>query len=179
VRGDLTFLLFSIPTQKDQIEAMAKSYDVNFINPFLSAVINVLETMANVKVKPGKPYINKHRTAVGDVTGILNISGHTNGVISLTLSKEAVLTIVNNMLFESFTEINDEIADAVGELTNMISGQARIKLSEQGKKFQAGTPKIIIGKGKELDHIPSAPILSIPFTIEGGGELVVEVSFQD
>jgi chemotaxis protein CheX len=157
---------------------MAISYDVNFINPFLEAVINVLETMANVKVKPGKPYINKHRTAVGDVTGIINISGHTNGVISLTLSKDAVLTIVNNMLFESYTEINDEIADAVGELTNMISGQARIKLSEQGQKFQAGTPKIIVGKGKKLEHIPNAPILAIPFTLSSGGDLVVEASFE-
>jgi len=157
---------------------MAISYDVNFINPFLEAVINVLETMANVKVKPGKPYINKHRTAVGDVTGIINISGHTNGVISLTLFKDAVLTIVNNMLFESYTEINDEIADAVGELTNMISGQARIKLSEQGQKFQAGTPKIIVGKGKKLEHIPNAPILAIPFTLSSGGDLVVEASFE-
>lgn len=156
---------------------MAKSYDVNFINPFLGAVINVLETMANVKVKPGKPYINKERITVGDVTGILEISGHMNGVISLTLTKDAVLTIVNNMLFENYTEINEEIADAVGELTNMISGQARIQLSEQGMKFQAGTPKIIIGKGKELEHIKNAPILAIPFSIDSGGKVVVEVSF--
>ncbi len=157
---------------------MPKTYDVNFINPFLGAVINVLETMANVKVKPERPYINKDRTAIGDVTGILKISGHMNGVISLTLTKDAVLTIVNNMLFESFTEINDEIADAVGELTNMISGQARIQLSEQGMKFQAGTPKVIIGKGKVLDHIENAPILSIPFSLSTGGKLVVEVSFE-
>jgi len=82
------------------------------------------------------------------------------------------------MLFESYTEINDEIADAVGELTNMISGQARIKLSEQGQKFQAGTPKIIVGKGKKLEHIPNAPILAIPFTLSSGGDLVVEASFE-
>ncbi len=157
---------------------MTKSYDVNFINPFLGAVINVLETMANVKVKPGRPYLNKHGTSVGDISGIINISGHTNGVISLTLSKDAILTIVNNMLFESYTEINDEIVDAVGELTNMIAGQARVKLSEQGQKFQAGTPKIIIGKGKDLEHIPNAPILAIPFSLSSGGSLVVEASFE-
>jgi len=157
---------------------MPRSYDVNFINPFLSAVINVLETMANVKVKPERPYINKQRTTIGDVTGILKISGYMNGVISLTLTKDAVLTIVNNMLFENYTEINDDIADAVGELTNMISGQARILLSEQGMKFQAGTPKVIIGQGKKLDHIKDAPILAIPFTVNSGGKIVVEVSFE-
>lgn len=156
-----------------------RKYDVNFINPFLGAVINVLETMANVKVKPEKPYLNKKRTAYGDITGIINISGHCNGVISLTLTKDAILTIVNNMLFESYTDLNDEIADAVGELTNMIAGQARIQLSEQGQKFQAGTPKIIMGRDKELDHIPGAPILAIPFSVNSGGKVIVEVSFED
>ena len=155
-----------------------KSYDVDFINPFLDAVIHVLQTMAQIKVAPGKPYINRQRVAVGDITGVLKISGYTNGVISLTLTKDAVLKIVNNMLFENFTEINDDIADAVGELTNVIAGQARVILSQQGKKFQAGTPTIVIGKGEPLDHIPSAPILSIPFNLDGGGKLVVEVSFE-
>ncbi len=157
---------------------MAKTYDVEFINPFLAAVMNVLETMAQVKARPEKPYINKDGVAVGDITGVLKISGHTNGVISLTLTKDAVLTIVNNMLFENFTEINDDIADAVGELTNVIAGQARVKLGEIGKKFQAGTPEIVIGKGKKINHIPSAPILAIPFSLDGGGKLVVEVSFE-
>jgi len=153
-------------------------YNVNFINPLLDAVVNVLSTMASFDVKPGKPYQNKNRTALEDVTGIIKVDGYANGVIDLSLSKGAILKIVNNMLFESYTEINEEIKDAVGELTNMITGQARSSLSEQGFSFQASTPIVITGKDSELDHIPSAPILGIPFESEEGS-LAVEFSLTD
>lgn len=152
-------------------------YDVAFINPFLDAVVGVLGMMAMVEATAGKPYINKKRSAVGDVTGTIGITGTASGVMSLTLDEAVILKIVNNMLAESYTSINDEIADAVGELTNMIAGQARQDLSKQGMILKSSTPMVIIGKGHQIDHISSSPILAIPFTTPEGG-LVVEVSFE-
>lgn len=153
---------------------MKSSYNVDFINPFLSAVVSVLSTMAQIEPRPGKPYINAKGVATGDVTGILGISGYSRGTISLTLSKGAILAIVNNMLAENYTEINEDIADGVGELTNMISGQARAKLSEQGMSFQASTPSVIVGTGHKVTHLTGSPILSIPFETDHG-PFVVEV----
>ncbi|MFP4167477.1 MAG: chemotaxis protein CheX [Desulfonatronovibrionaceae bacterium] len=154
---------------------LSKVYNVNFLNPLLDAVVNVLGTMAGFEVTPGKPYRNDTRTAREDITGLIEISGYAHGVIGVSLSKGAVLKIVNNMLFENFTEFNEEIEDAVGELTNMIAGQARSGLSEQGFSFQASTPEVVVGKGFPLDHIPSAPVLGIPFT-SAEGSLAVEFS---
>jgi chemotaxis protein CheX len=153
---------------------MSTQYNVDFINPFLDAVLNVLNTMASVSAVPGKPYINKKRKAQGDVTGLIGFTGTTAGTMSVTLSKGAILKIVNNMLFESYTEIDDDIADAVGELTNMIAGQARSTLSEHGMSLQASTPSVVVGKGHTLEHMASAPILAIPFDTEEGN-FVVEV----
>jgi chemotaxis protein CheX len=155
---------------------MSIRYDVDFINPFLEAVVHVLGTMANVQARPGRPYINRKRTAIGDVTGLIGVTGHAAGTISLTLSQGAILRIVNNMLYENFTEIDDEIADAVGELTNMIAGQARGALSRNGMSFKASTPTVVRGKGHEVQHAARAPVLAIPFQTDDG-ELVVEVCF--
>ncbi len=155
-----------------------KVYDVNFINPLLDAVVNVLSTMAGFEVQSGKPYLNNERTAVEDITGLIKIDGYAHGVIGLSLSESAILKIANNMLFESFTEINEEIKDAVGELTNMIAGQARSGLSEKGFSFQASTPSIVLGKGEEMDHIPFVPILGIPFSSENG-KLAIEFSLTE
>ena len=153
-------------------------YDVSFINPFLQAVINVLQTMAHIDVESATPYINKDRKATGDVTGIIGVSGYSEGTMSITLEEPVILKIVNNMLYEEFTEINDDICDAVGELTNMISGQARAKLSEQGLSFDASTPIVVAGKGIVMKHVSNSPILAIPFSIEEGN-FVVEVAFKD
>ena len=152
------------------------TYNVDFINPFLVAVMDVLGTMANVQVTAGRPYINRKRTTACDITGLIGITGHSSGAMSLSLDTGAILQIVNNMLYESYEELNDEIADAVGELTNMIAGKARGELSKQGMSFKASTPTVIQGKGHRVSHVTKAPILAIPFTTEAG-KLVVEVSF--
>lgn len=156
---------------------MSAKFDVRFINPMLTAVIHVLDTMASVKAEPGKPFVNTDGTAVGDVTGLIGVTGYSEGVISLTLEEPCVLKIVSNMLGEEFERIDEEIADAVGELTNMIAGQARKHLSESGMTFQAGTPSVITGKNHKLKHISDSPILSIPFTTKDGN-LVVEISIS-
>jgi len=157
---------------------MNAKYNVRFINPLLNAVIDVLTTMAMIEPKPGKPYLNTDRTAVGDVTGLIGVTGFSEGVISLTLDEGCILKIVSNMLGEEFNSIDDEIADAVGELTNMIAGQTRTHLSNQGMSFQASTPSVFIGKNHELKHISNTPILSIPFTTPNGN-LVVEISIAE
>lgn len=157
---------------------MNSTYNVQYINPLLNAVIDVLEMMAMVKPDPGKPYLNTERTARGDVTGLIGVTGWSEGVISLTLEESCILKIVSNMLGEKFTSIDDEIADAVGELTNMIAGQARKHLADLGMSFDASTPSVVVGKNHELMHISTSPILSIPFTTPDGN-LVVEISIAE
>lgn len=156
---------------------MDSGYSVGFINPVLEAVSNVLTKMAQVEVTPGKPYVNKERTASGDVTGIIGLTGDLKGVLSVTFEKEVILKITNSMLDESYTEIDGNIADAVGELTNMITGQARMHLSKDGMNLKASTPSVVIGKGHTISHITPAPILSIPFSTDFGS-FVVEITMS-
>lgn len=48
--------------------------DVKYINPFITATLHVLETMAHVKAQPGKPYVKRDKIATGDVTGVMGLS---------------------------------------------------------------------------------------------------------
>ncbi len=152
--------------------------DATIINPFISATTNVLETMAKVKSKAGKPYLKEDDIARGDVSGVIGITGDTNGSISVTFDESSILTIVSNMFGEEMTEINAEIADAVGELTNMISGQARRELEEQGKIYEAAIPSVITGKNHKITHITEGPQIAIPFTIESGS-FTIEVCIEE
>ena len=151
--------------------------DVTLVNPFISATVKVLETMASTKVNPGKPFLKKDKIARGDVTGIIGITGEANGTISVTFDEGSILGIVSKMFGEELKEINAEISDAVGELTNMISGQARRKLEENGREFQAAIPSVVTGKDHEINHITSGPIVAIPFTTDGG-KFTIEICLE-
>lgn len=151
--------------------------DVKFINPFINATINVLETMAFMKVTAGKPYLKKGNMAVGDVSGVLGLTGSANGTIAVTFEERCILAVVSDMFGETMSELNADIADAVGELTNMISGQARRELEEMGKTFKSAIPSVITGRNHSIIHYTEGPKIAIPF-ITDKGKFTIEVCFE-
>lgn len=151
--------------------------DAKIVNPFINATLNVLETMAFVKAESGKPYLKNDDIAQGDVSGVIGFTGEANGTLSITFDELCILKIVSSMFGEEMTEINEEIADAVGELTNMISGQARKELEEVGKKYQAAIPTVITGKNHKLETKTQGPKIAIPFKTEFGS-FTIEVCLE-
>ncbi|MBT3352444.1 MAG: chemotaxis protein CheX [Nitrospinaceae bacterium] len=148
-----------------------------FLNPFLQATVNVLSTMAMLSPKPGKPQIKETDVAVGDITGIIGLTGYSEGSLAVSFSESCALKIVENMIGEQFSEMNEDVADAVGELTNMISGDARSQLQKLGFDFTAAIPTVVRGKDHTIRHVSaSGTTLMIPFSTEHGN-FYIEASF--
>jgi chemotaxis protein CheX len=151
---------------------------VEFINPFLSATLEVLKTMASTEARPRPPVLKQDSVSHGDVSGIIGITGPFKGSLSLSFSQPCILSIVAKMLGEKFPEINAEIKDAVGELTNMISGAARQNLEAMGYKFQSSLPTVVSGPNHQIKHQCQAPTIAIHFDTSVGS-FMVEVSFEN
>ncbi len=152
--------------------------DVKIINPFLAAAMHVLKTMAQVEAKPGKPFLKKDDLAIGDVSAIIGITGAAQGSMALIFTEQCIKGIASNLLGgPPFTELNHEVRDAVGELTNMICGDARRRLAEDGFVLQAGIPTIVGGKGHTIMHVANGPRLAVPFETPQGS-FMVEVAFS-
>jgi len=151
--------------------------DADIAKPFVQATKHVLTTMAMLDPTPGKPYVKKNSTATGDVSAIVGLTGDKRGSISLSFSKKCAVAIVKNMLGDDVQDIVQDAKDAVGEITNMISGQARAGLAQMGLTMQASTPTIIFGDHHSVSHVTSGPVIAIPFTTEHG-DFTVEFCFQ-
>ncbi len=134
--------------------------------------------MAMISPKAGKPYVKQDSLAKGDVSAVVGITGAKNGTISLSFEKKCAVTVVKNMLGSDIQDIMDDVKDAVGEITNMVSGQARRGLAEMGLALQAGTPTVILGDGHSISHISKGPIIAVPFETEYGG-FTLEFSFEE
>lgn len=147
--------------------------DAALINPFINSTLNVIKTMAFTDVKPGAPYIKTGNKTYGVVTGIIGLASEKySGNMILSFDEGAILGIVSGMLGETFTEVNQDVVDAVGELTNMISGGAKAVLSQEGYVFNMATPAMIVGKDIEISQLTSSPIVAVPFTTSSGSFVV-------
>lgn len=152
--------------------------NVEFINPFLTSLVNVLSTMAQTQLNAEKPRIKKDEIACGDVSGMIGMIGpQTKGSLSITFEESLALSIMEKMLGEKYTEINEEVTDMVGEITNMVTGGAKNMLGEKGYEFEMATPIVVSGKGHTINHKGDGPKIIIPFNSDNGAAFI-EVCFD-
>ena len=154
---------------------MASGLDI--AKPFISATINVLSTMAMITPTPGKPFVKSDNKAIGDVSAIIGITGVSSGSISVSFTKRCAVSLVKAMLGDDVGDIVQDAKDTVGEICNMVSGQARAKLAEEGMVFQGSTPTVILGDKHMVMHTSKSPVICIPFATEHG-DFFVEFSFE-
>ncbi len=150
----------------------------DLLRPFVDAATAVLETMAFTPAHAGQPYVKKDSLAKGDVTGVVGLTGEACGTVSVSFTEGSILPIVSNMLGETIEEMNDEIRDAVGEIANMISGQSRKILEEDGRLVDAAIPTVIMGKNHSIGHMRRQSVTAIPFATDHG-EFTIELCFED
>lgn len=105
---------------------------------------------------------------------MIGMSSETiSGSMIVSFSGPAILKIVANMLMEEpRSKIDEEIVDAVGEITKMICGGAKAELAKIDHKFDLATPTMVVGKGVEISCYSSAATVVIPFTTADGGFVV-------
>lgn len=161
--------------------------DVRLIQPFINATLKVLETMAFTEAEASAPYLKNDEIAKGDLSGVIGMTGDgRHGSLSVSFPKNTILGIVSNMFGEEKHEVDGEIKDAVGEITNMISGQGRQELERNGISLSAAIPAVISGKEHSIRHITDYPITAVTFTLTAGefdigkgGEFTIEFCLED
>jgi chemotaxis protein CheX len=148
--------------------------DVKFINPFLDGTMEVLSKMAFIQPIAGKPFAKKDDIACGDVSGIIGMTGDAIGSLALTFNEECIIYLTNKILNENHKEINKDVLDAVGELTNMISGAARKLMDKNNLTVFAAIPTVVFGKNHTVRHVIKSPSIVIPFQTEKG-QFVIDI----
>ncbi|WDD98341.1 MULTISPECIES: chemotaxis protein CheX [Thalassomonas] len=152
--------------------------NVEFINPFLASMLNVMSTMAQMELSPEKPKLKKDEVAMGDVSGLIGmVSDQAKGSLSITFEGPLAIATMKNMVGEGPDEINEEITDLVGEITNMVTGGAKRMLSEKGIEFDMATPMVVSGNNHTIHHKAEGPVVIIPLN-SPHGKAFIEFSFD-
>lgn len=152
--------------------------DKQLVNAFIDGVQKTLSTMAMTESTPKKAFVEKDFKAKGDVSGMIGmVSGAMRGTITISFEQSAIFEVLNNMLGEDYSEIDDEVRDAVGELTNMIYGTAKTTLNELGYNFEMAIPTVITGAHQITSYHKGAALV-IPFEMSGDNNFFIEITVE-
>ncbi len=156
----------------------AKNIDISTVNPFLGAAYDVFKQIFGCELSKGQISLKKNPSADNEVAIIIGISGgrHT-GVVVYSMKIYTAKKIVMNLDPDSAVSENDDaFADALGEIANMISGNAMSDFSKRGMDLTITTPSVVVGDAFEmhlLDQETLATTMNSPF-----GALEINVAIK-
>ena len=148
--------------------------DVNYINPFLKAVQNIFETMINVPFSLGKPALKKDDIPSHEVSGVIGITGEVIGCVVVSFPESVALQLASALLQDKLTKVGQDCTDAIGEIANMVAGDAKKDFPKGNTSISV--PSVIIGKHK-VAFPKGVPIISIPCGTKSGN-FSIEVALK-
>jgi chemotaxis protein CheX len=157
------------------IKTERRFMNVAFVNPFIISTIETFKKMLHVDVKPGKPSLKHEGDPVYDISGIIGLSGIAQGAISISFPKIVALKAVSAMLGSEVKIIGPEMTDGIGEIVNIIAGNAKQYLTQF--HLTISLPNVIVGKNHSITAPSNTPSIVVPFN-GAIGAFAMEVSLK-
>jgi chemotaxis protein CheX len=152
------------------------SIEIDYINPVISGLEEVFRTMLNCSVQRTGLGLMENSHALFPVSGIVGVSGKGVGTVVLSMQREVAIKIAETMLMmEGLKEVNNDVLDAVGEITNMVCGDAKAKLAQF--QLSISLPNILCGEDCWLHFPQNSHPISIPFKCPWG-LLALQIGFS-
>lgn len=112
-----------------------------------TAVQDVFSMMLGFELTPGEPYTTK--TAPIPHAGVMAFVGLTGdwvGTGGLSCSASFACKMSSQFLLTKFDAVNEEVLDAVAEITNMIHGNVKTALESEVGPLGLSIPTVVLGR---------------------------------
>jgi chemotaxis protein CheX len=138
-----------------------------FINPFLQAANEVLESELGSSPQRGQVGLQKSAYTTDDVTAVVGVTGSIAGMVLYVMTEATACAIVSKMMDQEFEEFDALAQSGIGEIGNVITGRAAVLLAEAGYPSDLAPPMLIIGRGTLVTTLDMQRLV-IPLETEFG-----------
>jgi len=138
----------------------------DFITTLVAATEEVFETMVFKTVSSQPPVDGGVLRPRSDVVGTVAFVGAHSGIVAFYSTTETAREIAGAMLGMPAAEINGELPDAIGEMTNMIAGSFRTRMASHGPAWVISVPTVMVGANLDIKYCSDVRRVLCPFTFE-------------
>jgi chemotaxis protein CheX len=148
------------------------------LEPFISAANLTLTELAHTELAVRSVYRMLLPRTLGDVSAVLGLTLQGGEMLVLSFPAATAAALAGQVLAEIKQEPDDELVmDCMGELANVIAGQAKTLLAETRYQLTLATPVLLSGPGLEVGSRPGVESLVIVFGSDCG-DFALQVCLQ-
>jgi len=140
---------------------------IEHIEPFIEATVGMFKTMLGMDCEYMTPYLlDRDGQPDWDISGIIGIAGDSKGVVVISFTAELAAEATSKLVGKQVEEDDPDIVDVVGELVNIVAGNAKKGLEQY--RLSISLPSIVRGPDHQIAWPSETPIVGIPFKTETG-----------
>ncbi len=133
---------------------------------FVESVQHVFGMMLQCEVQTNEPTLETEPSASHDVSAVIGFSGDMTGAIVIGFPAASAERIASLMVGSDMTLDNPDLSDALGELANMVAGNAKSRFA--GMRVSIACPSVVIGAGHQVFSKRDTPRIKLPCDCECG-----------
>ncbi len=137
-----------------------------FINPFVTAGMKVLESVIDSRPEPGQLAVRSATFTTQQVSIVIGVTGAVQGQAVYGMSLVTATKVAAAMSSMPAMAFDEMASSAIAELGNMISGHATTLLSEAGYECQITPPTLV--RGADVEIATATPALVVPLYTDFG-----------
>ena len=150
-----------------------------YIQPFIAVCTNVFKEFLSLDLEAKLPYfIEKDAPTEWDVSGVIGLTGEARGAVVISMKEDLALRLTSILTGTDHKSLDADVVDAVGEIINIIAGNAKQQL-EEDFRLVISLPTIIKGKEHSVNWPEGlARVICIPFTIADKDSFTLSVALE-
>ncbi len=141
--------------------------NVEYLNPIIKASTFVLGQTCMVETKVGKPYLTQTSYKDEIFIVMMGITGQLHGQVILAMEAGVACQLASKMMMGMPVDsLNDMAKSALGELMNMMMGNAMTYFSEMDILLDITPPTMFDSKNLRL-NVGDSKMIGIPIEFDG------------
>ena len=123
--------------------------------------------MAHLHAVKKEVFLKKNYRVFGDVSAIMPFTGKAEGEVVVCFHEDLARQIVSRIMNTQPALLNiTELREGIGEIVNIIAGNAKAALSTTEYAHQITLPAIVFGQNHEISHPGDAPCIVVIFEVD-------------
>lgn len=148
-----------------------------YVNSFYQATQDVLKLMLDMTTQKGDLSVIEGMINGNDANVLLGVTGDIKGTVLFGFSKDMTLEMVRIMAGMEIDEIDSFVSSALGEVANIIGGNALTLLANNNCICDIVPPQIFVGKYQSFSMANEKSLL-LPLTTPIG-EFNINISLKE
>lgn len=137
----------------------------------------IFSTMVMMEIAVNGEPTTKSVALHESISGVIGLAGTHKGVLAIHIPNKVAMAITSAFLGMDVDGINEDVEDAVGELANMLGGNVKSILSENGRDISLSLPSTITGQDYDFQPTKEAERIIIPFRCDAG-EFAIDLQLE-